>query len=177
MIINGNKRQHAGVLTAAEYAAGSVAGMPQCAKCKKVFTRVEGLKKHIRSGCEGGIAGQSHCEGDVTASVGQVPAERVELPRCRAPQTVLRALPVAEQPAHTVLANSAAFCEHVNTDWRRAAARTEYRQVLKEHCILCGQWCSRVKQHLRQMHPECWRFRDEATSMCRSAGLCSYRAV
>ena len=140
MIINGNKRQHAGVLTAAEYAAGSVAGMPQRAKCKKVFTRVEGLKKHIRSGCEGGIAGQSHCEGDVTASVGQVPAERVELPRCRAPQTVLRALPVAEQPVHTVLANSAAFCEHVNTDWRRAAARTEYRQVLKEHCILCGQW-------------------------------------
>ena len=76
MIINGNKRQHAGVLTAAEYAAGSVAGMPQCAKCKKVFTRVEGLKKHLS------VAGQTHCEGDVTASVGQVPAERVELPRC-----------------------------------------------------------------------------------------------
>ena len=135
--------------------------MPQCAKCKKVFTRVEGLKKHLN------VAGQTHCEGDVTASVGQ------------APQTVLRALPVADQPVHTVLANNAAFCTHVNVDWRRVAARTEYRQVLKEHCVLCGQWSSRVKQHLRQMHPECWRFRDEATSMCRSAGLaatapCSY---
>ena len=172
-----NKRKHAGVLTAAEYAAGSVAGMPQCAKCKKVFTRVEGLKKHLRSGCDGGVAGQTHCEGDVTASVGQVPAERVELPRCRAPQTVLRALPVADRPVHTVLANNAAFCAHVNVDWRRVAARSEYRQVLKEHCVLCGQWSSRVKQRLRQMHPECWRFRAEATSMCSQRWPCSYRAV
>ena len=173
-----NKRKHAAVLTAAEYAAGSVAGMPQCAKCHKVFTRVEGLK-HLRSGCDGGVAGRAHCEEDVTASVGQVPAERVELPRCRAPQTVLRALPVADRPVDAVVAHSAAFCAHVNVDWRRVAARTEYRQVLKEHCVLCGQWSSRVKQHLRQMHPECWRFRAEATSMCRSAGLaatapCSY---
>ena len=90
--------------------------MPQCAKCKKVFTRVEGLKKHLS------VAGQTHCEGDVTASVGQVPAERVELPRCRAPQTVLRALPVADQPVHTVLANNAAFCTHVNVDWQGGCA-------------------------------------------------------
>ena len=174
-----NKTARAGVLPAQTYAAGSVQGMPQCAKCKKIFTRVEGLKKHLKSGCEGVTDANVHCEEAVTASVGQVPAERVELPRCWAPQTVLRPLPAIE---HAVLADNAEFRLQVCRNWRSAAAKPEYGGVLKDHCVLCGQWSQRVKQHIRQMHPESWCYKDAAISQCLSAGLaatapCSYCAL
>ena len=80
-------RKHPGVLAAADYAAGSKGGMPTCVHCHKTFTRVEGLKKHINSGC---LANKSSMLRMATASEGsgEVPVPRVELPRGRAPQAV-----------------------------------------------------------------------------------------
>ena len=49
-------KQHAlkvqvGVLAAQDYVAGGVDGMPTCRWCRRIFTRVEDLKKHLRKGC------------------------------------------------------------------------------------------------------------------------------
>ena len=58
----GNARAKPGVLSAVRYVSGSVGGMPECRHCRKVFTRVEGLKKHLKSGCPAVHAAGLHSE-------------------------------------------------------------------------------------------------------------------
>ena len=45
------KRTAAKMLTAEQYASQTVDGMRCCIHCGKTFTRVEGLKKHLRRKC------------------------------------------------------------------------------------------------------------------------------
>jgi len=169
-----NSRRQPGVLCAAAYAAGSVGGMPQCAKCGKIFTRVEGLKKHINSGCVVATAGTDDAVA-VTAGEDQVPSQRAGSPRGWALQTVTDKHVVPQSP----LFESSDFRCLVWRDWRKAAATDSVKTHLKEHCLLCGQWGSRLKQHLRQMHKDAWALRATADSLCSSAGFtatdpCSY---
>ena len=67
-------------LTASQYAANSIGGMPTCVHCLNQFTRVEGLKKHINSGCEAILRKQRRAE-TAAEGTGQVPDTRAELPR------------------------------------------------------------------------------------------------
>ena len=52
-------------ISAAEYASCTVDGMPQCARCGKKFTRVEGLKKHLQKDCRHAPASQHASEAVV----------------------------------------------------------------------------------------------------------------
>ena len=45
------------------------------------------------------------------------------------------------------------------------------RDALATHCVICGQWCARVKQHHRLMHASAWTMHEQAISQCCSAGL------
>ena len=79
-------------MTAEEYAGSTVDGMPQCAKCGCKFTRVEGLKKHLRKECrpcqlqEPSVSATSvvaTAPGTTTGQVAQGPTARRESPRGR----------------------------------------------------------------------------------------------
>ena len=85
-----NARRSSGVAAASRYAKGSIGGMPQCASCGRIFTRVEALKKHLSSGClherpaatvPEGFAPNSAISECAAVSVEQVPAERKGLPK------------------------------------------------------------------------------------------------
>ena len=76
---HGYKGNSASVTTAAQYAANSIGGMPTCVHRLNQFTRVEGLKKHINSGCEAVLRKQRRAE-TAAEGTGQVPDTRVELP-------------------------------------------------------------------------------------------------
>ena len=171
-----NARPRAGVLAASLYAQGSAAGMPQCAACGQIFTRVEGLKKHLNSGCIAKPQTPSTDTGTATAEEAQVPSQRAESPRGRTLQAVPETMPL--QPRF----EDPAFQSAVLKDWRLAALDPLHSKHLSEHCVFCGQWGSRLKQHLRLMHASCWRMKAVAESMCQSAGLsatspCSYCSI
>ena len=88
---HGYKGSHArarpGVMSAVQYVSGSVGGLPECRHCRRVFTRAEGLKKHLKSGCPAKHANEAGSETAAGLS-GEVPDTQVELPRGRAPQAV-----------------------------------------------------------------------------------------
>ena len=79
------------VLTAEQYASQTVDGMRCCVHCGRTFTRVEGLKKHLKRQCrqrpampEESLNTRAH--GEAAASVvAQVPTPRREPPRDRSP--------------------------------------------------------------------------------------------
>ena len=79
------------VLTAEQYASQTVDGMPCCVHCGRKFTRVEGLKKHLRRLCRARTTVQAGCPNlptprEAAASVvAQVPTPRGEPPRDRSP--------------------------------------------------------------------------------------------
>ena len=171
-----NARPRAGVLAASLYAQGSAAGVPQCAACGQIFTRVEGLKKHLNSGCIAKPQTPSADTGTATAEEAQVPSQRAESPRGRTLQAVPESLPLQPRFEDPV------FQSAVLKDWRLAALDPLHSKYLSERCIFCGQWGSRLKQHLRLMHASSWRMKAVAESMCQSAGLsatspCSYCSI
>ena len=168
-----SKLARPGVLSAREYAAHAVDGMPTCAKCGKKFTRVEGLKKHVRRGC---VAVQSNASraaatGAVNDSVVQVATDREELlgHSCRAPPTAPDAHP--DESASRALLNDASFCTLSRRHWKLPLAKASMRDALNTYCVICGQWCARVKQHHRLMHASAWAMHEQAISQCCSAGL------
>ena len=88
-------KQRIGVLPAAEYVAGGVDGMPTCRWCSRNFTRVEGLKKHLKRGCDRHHnqllqhQAPAASQGAVDEPPGQVPGVREGLlgHPCRTSQT------------------------------------------------------------------------------------------
>ena len=87
-------------MTASEYAGFTVDGMPQCVKCGCKFTRVEGLKKHLRKECRPGQPQEpsvsatsvvATTQGTTTGQVAQGPTARRESPRGRLTSVVPQA--------------------------------------------------------------------------------------
>ena len=152
-----------------EYVRNSVDGMPQCAHCMKKFTRVEGLKKHLRGSCLQRPMVKPCVEEAAKTSVscGAVPPERVESLGCthRASQVAAPSPPLLEQQAFRV---------QVANNWRSVLQDAKFLDSLSQYCIICGQWVSAmggIKQHLCLMHPEQWAFKEDASSRCSSLGL------
>ena len=180
----------AGMLAAQDYVAGGVDGMPACRWCRRIFTRVEGLKKHHRKGCpkcrKDVETSQTTREPEVVSvSPGQVPGMRGGLlgHPCRTSPTtshdVVRVSAPSEDslvavPAAALLKDPA-FQQLARQHWKRPLENADYRARLKEYCVICGQWCARAKQHQRLMHPEAWLLHDAAVSQCCSAGLRALR--
>ena len=165
-----NARTGSGRLDAATYVQGTIGGMPKCRLCGKIFSRVEALKKHINSGCEQQTHDVEPEPGATAADVDQVPTQQAESVRCRSPQ-VVPARTETEDASRLALLHCPQFVQQVRTDWRKAVRCPAINQKLREHFVACGQWGSRLKQHLRLMHPELWAHQQAATSQCRSIGL------
>ena len=177
-----NVRPQPGVLSAASYAQGSVQGMPECRWCGKQFTRVEGLKQHLKSGCDFDVKPPTVKAETITAVEEQVPSQRAESPRGRAPLVVSADASNASACPFAAPLDNEQFCSSVKANWSQTAAQPDVKRRLREHCLICGQWGSRLKQHIRLMHADFWKHRSAADSMCRRAGLdaadpCSYCGV
>ena len=167
-----NRPARPGVLSASAYTAHAVDGMPTCAKCGRTFTRVEGLKKHVRRGCEAKpVADSSTAREAVGDPVVQVATDREELlgHSCRAPLTASRSS--LALPSNSALLADANFCEMSRQHWKLPLENESMRAKLAAYCVICGQWCARVKQHHRLMHVAEWALHDQAVSRCCSAGL------
>ena len=162
----------AGVLAAQDYVAGGVDGMPTCRWCRRIFTRVEGLKKHLRKGCpkckKDVETSQTAREPEVVSvSPGRVPGMRGGLlgHPCRTSPTTSHDVVRVSAPSEAslvavpaaALLQDPAFQQLARQHWKRPLENADYRARLKEYCVICGQWCARAKQHQRLMHPEAWR--------------------
>ena len=138
-------RPRPGVLSAELYVAHSVGGMRTCRYCKKQFTRVEGLKKRIKSGCTA-HGGSMTGSGTTTTETDQVSVSREELPRARAPLVVPLAESAIEQ-TDVCLLQQPDFARTVRQEWKNALAIPKYVCSLREYCVICGQWCEAFKPH------------------------------
>ena len=149
--------------------SGSVGGLPECRNCRRVFTRVEGLKKHLKSGCPAKPATEAGPETAAGLS-GEVPDTQVELPRGWAPQAVSVAAVSSEaKPAPiTGLMQRPEFVALVQRDWKTVLRHPTHVAVPKEHCVLCGQWCAAIQQHMHLMHPNVWHLKTDAEDRCHS---------
>ncbi|CAE7281246.1 unnamed protein product [Symbiodinium sp. CCMP2592] len=170
-----NARPQPGVLDAVSYAACTVDGMPQCISCKRKFTRVEALKKHIKSGCPAKAPVVNVSDVSATADAEQVPASRAESPRGWALQAdtsaeTARVVPILSTGHRGLLADPD-FCAQVQQNWRQTLRLPHVCGVLREYCLVCGQWGNRLKQHIRRMHPEFWALRPAAELQCKRLGL------
>ena len=156
-------------MSAAQYVSGSVGGLPECRNCRRVFTRVESLKKHLKSGCPAKPATEAGPETAAGLS-GEVPDTQVELPRGWAPQAVSVAAVSSEaKPAPiTGLMQRPEFVALVQRDWKTVLRHPTHVAVPKERCVLCGQWCAAIKQHMRLMHPNAWNLKTDAEDRCHS---------
>eukprot|EP00439_Symbiodinium_sp_Y106_P025667 s1173_g3.t1 len=162
-----------GVLSTRAYREYAVDGMPACRFCKVRFTRVEGLKKHIRRGCpKFGCPHPSPEEdqpGVVTAPEVQVASGQGELNR----QSALQITP--EDPAEQPLIHNLSFRSSLQISWRQPLRDPAFRKKMSTYCVLCGQWISNVgpgcKQHLRLMHAAEWTHSSAALARITSLGL------
>ena len=153
--------------TPREYVAQAVDGMPQCRYCRKKFTRVEGLQKHLRGSCRVKYQQSEPEAAEASVERGEVPSGHEELLGCshRAPQAEVACTPLLDSPE---------FCTLIRTGWRSALRHKVFLRSLGLHCIICGQWASHaggIKQHLRLAHPGAWQSKTEAVSKCSSLGL------
>ena len=153
--------------TPREYVAQAVDGMPQCRYCRKKFTRVEGLQKHLRGSCRVKYQQSEPAAAEASVERGEVPSGHEGLLGCsrRAPQA-----DVACEP----LLDSSEFCTLIRSGWRSALRHKTFLHSLRLHCIICGQWASNaggIKQHLRLAHATAWQYKQEAVSQCSSLGL------
>ena len=168
-----SKTQMSGVLSTRAYREYAVDGMPACRFCKVRFTRVEGLKKHIRRGCpKFGCPHPSPEEdqpGVVTAPEVQVASGQGELNR----QSALQITP--EDPAEQPLIHNLSFRSSLQISWRQPLRDPAFRKKMSTYCVLCGQWISNVgpgcKQHLRLMHAAEWTHSSAALARITSLGL------
>ncbi|CAE6945369.1 unnamed protein product [Symbiodinium sp. CCMP2592] len=76
---------------------------------------------------------------------------------------------VAQKRTSTASGGTTAWTEQVPD--LRAIRNPQFNQVLREHCVVCGQWGNRLKQHIRRMHPEIWALKTQAETQSRSLGL------
>ena len=175
-----------GVLPAEDYRKFSVDGMPTCRFCEARFTRVEGLKKHIKRGCpkyptphltviksdpvQTPVSANTERPGVVTVPEVQVASGQGELFRPSALQTTPNGEPL-QQP----LIQHSEFQATLRDSWKQAVQQQEYCRQLRTYCVFCGQWVSLVgpgcKQHMRTMHKREWTFSAAATARITSLGL------
>ena len=148
-----------------QYASHTVDGMPQCRHCLQMFTRVEGLKKHLRGSCR--ILHQASTTAVAAVSSGEVPPEREKLLGCSR-----RTSPAAVAPVP--LLQQTAFRSQVGQNWKHALADPSLARALCNYCVICAQWVSHsggIKQHIRLMHASEWTLKSEAAARCSSLGL------
>ena len=156
---------------ATDYTSHTISGLPQCRHCLKTFTRVEAMQKHLRGACP--VLHGDHAAIAVSASVatdsevlGAPGQEGLLGHSCRVPQAAPDNRPLIEDPT---------FLEALHKGWRQAAADDSFLRILRKHCVYCHQWVSLrgpgVKQHHRVAHPKYWSRKDDACSLCSSAGL------
>ena len=148
-----------------QYASHTVDGMPQCRHCLQMFTRVEGLKKHLRGSCR--ILHQASTTAVATVSSGEVPPERETLLGCSH-----RTSPAAVAPVP--LLQQTAFRSQVSQNWKHALADPSLARELRNYCVICAQWVSHsggIKQHIRLMRESEWTLKSEAAARCSSLGL------
>ena len=151
-------------MTAEEYAGSTVDGMPQCAKCGCKFTRVEGLKKHLRKECrpcqppEPSVSAASvvaTAPGTTTGQVAQGPTARRESPRGRltsvVPQTdcilqpgshgevasaeVTAIAPTPKSSPVQGLIQDVGFQSSLRSGWKLALAQDSHRVTLRNYSI------------------------------------------
>ena len=154
-----------------DYTSHTVSGLPQCRHCLKTFTRVEAMQKHLLGACpvlhgaHAGIAVSTSVatDSEVLGAPGQ---EGLLGHSCRVPQAAPANRPLIEDPI---------FLATLHKGWRQAAADDSFLRILRKHCVYCHQWVSLrgpgVKQHHRLAHPTYWSRKDDACSLCSSAGL------
>ena len=127
---------------ASSYREYAVDGMPACRFCKVRFTRVEGLKKHIRRGCPKlgcpHPSPEEEQQGVVTAPEVQVASGQGELNR----QTALQITP--EDPAEQPLIHDLTFRTSLQISWRQPLRDPAFRKKMSTYCVLCGKWISNV---------------------------------
>ena len=165
-----------------DYTAHTVQCLPQCKHCLGVFTRVEGLKKHLRRSCpvlhEGTTPPRETAEATGPGVLGASDREGSLGHSCRIPQAAAAESPLghASRATESLISNHS-FLQALRSGWRLAAATADFQQVLRKHCVYCHQWVSLkspgIKQHCRLMHPEYWQHKASANSLCSSAGLSS----
>ena len=68
------------------------------------------------------------------------------------------------------------FATLVRRDWKTVLRYPTHVAVLKEHCVICSQWCAAIKQHVRLMHPNAWDLKTDAEDRCRSSFRLTARA-
>ena len=184
------------VLTAAQYASQTVDGMPCCVHCGRKFTRVEGLKKHLRKQCRACPTVPAGCPDQptpgeaATSVVAQVPTPRGEPPRDRSPPAA-SPVPNTASVSPTVkpdpkpdkqveptsgLVTNTAFRQQLRTSWKAVLRDQPTLDRLQNYCVLCGQWVVMkgpgIKQHIRLMHREVHdTLVAEAASRCSVLGL------
>ena len=167
------KQRPTGVLSAAVYNEYALHGMPTCRFCGESFRRVEGLKKHINSGCPARDCSDSlpHAPTDST------PAPEVQVASGGAEGTGNEGLPSAgfvfeaQQP----LFAARDFCSMLAVSWRRPLSDEKTVASLRTFCVFCGQWISTIgpgcKQHHRLMHQTEWQHATAAADRINSLGL------
>ena len=178
-----------GVMSSRQYTASAVDGMPVCAHCGSSFTRVEALKKHLKSACP--VLFQQHLRSrnsdapDNTTSLLPTTAPPASF-ECTSPEATVKVAevsmgllgsadraPSSVQGVHEPLIAVPAFRQALLQGWKQAIRSRAFARCLSQYCVLCGQWVDTtgVKQHHRLMHGEQWALKAEACSRIGSLGL------
>ena len=148
-----------------QYVSQTVDGMPPCLHCLRLFTRVEGLKKHLRGSCR--ILHQASVPVAATALSGEVPPAREALLGYshRTPHAATAPEPLMHRPQ---------FRSAVSQNWRRVLVDPATVNELRNYCVICAQWVSfsgGIKQHMRLVHAAEWKYKSEASARCSGLGL------
>ena len=156
--------------TAAVYVQHAVDGMPECRYCRRVFTRVEALKKHLQGSCPV-LHSSKNAAAGAPAHVDRVPAEPASLSAGLLGHSC-RALPLVEAAALSAapLYSRDDFRAILCAGWKQVLRNAEFCASSRTYCALCGQWASvsGIKQHIRLMHPDAWASKAEAVDRCTS---------
>ena len=157
--------------------------MPQCKHCHSFFTRVEALKKHLQGSCpilHASTSSQPHPTEDAGAQPPPVAsgatAEEEPLGHsCRVPVDGAVAPTGAVDTVTTPLFDQPDFRQMLAEGWRQVLVKPDYIARLRTHCVFCNQWVSMrgpgAKQHIRLVHADHWLRKDDANSLCSTAGL------
>ena len=159
-------------------------GMPECRHCGQRFTRVEGLKKHLKGACSVLFA-EVHTPADAgedTGSAVQVPATRGEwlgpppvLPQMSTPAEPTLSADVSARSCDMPIFQDETFRTQVAQNWKTVLREKHHLSRLREHCYLCGQWIHMrgpgLKQHMRTMHSTVYGLHLEEANSCSRLGL------
>ena len=137
--------------TARQYTTHTRGGMPQCKHCNRVFTGVEGMKKHLKGSCPV-LHGGKHSSSQAVVA----PASQDESRACGArdrevtpgtfgpvnpPPDNATAMP-PEPPADVPLFEQASFRRLLKQGWRTALVDQTVLIKLRSRCVYCHphQW-------------------------------------